>query len=77
MTSNVECSTTKYDMSYRKVVGTWPGRLHKEKRGGGVAPLRDLADPPSCRIVRDRLQLQEDEDALLLKEVEIFHDFCH
>ena len=65
MASIVECSKTKYNKSDRKVVRSAPGRLHEEKRGGGVAPLRDLADPPSCRVVRDRLQLQEGEDALL------------
>ena len=36
MTSIVECSKTKYNMSDRKVIRTSPGRLHQEKRGGGV-----------------------------------------
>ena len=37
MTSNVECSKNKYNMSDRKVIRSAPGRLHQEKRGGGVA----------------------------------------
>ena len=37
MASIVECSKTKYNKSDRKVVRSAPGRLHEEKRGGGVA----------------------------------------